>query len=84
MKCKICNGTGILEIGDDSEYNEDFCECGNCNGTGFESGLKPCPCCGSELKGSNLMYIYCTFCYAKGPKTTSEASAKILWNGNKR
>lgn len=34
MKCEICNGTGVLEIEDDSEYGEGFCDCGNCGGTG--------------------------------------------------
>jgi len=34
MKCKICKGLGVLEIEDDSEYDEGFCDCGNCNGTG--------------------------------------------------
>lgn len=34
MKCKICNGLGTLKIEDDSEYDEGFCDCGNCSGTG--------------------------------------------------
>jgi hypothetical protein len=36
MKCKICNGSGTLEIANDSEYDEGFCDCGNCEGTGVD------------------------------------------------
>ncbi len=35
-KCKICKGNGTLPMEDDSEYDEGFCDCGNCNGTGEE------------------------------------------------
>lgn len=33
-RCKVCNGSGVLETECDSEHDEDFCDCDYCGGTG--------------------------------------------------
>lgn len=53
--------------------------------------LKPCPFCGSysctkkvyssSTNDDTILYrIECKECHSKGPETTSEITAEILWN----
>lgn len=38
MKCRVCKGSGILPMANHSEYDENFCDCGNCGGSGVVEG----------------------------------------------
>lgn len=48
--------------------------------------IKLCPFCGGESCATNtddeiiLYRIECKECHSKGPETTSEITAEILWN----
>ena len=66
MKCKICNGSGTLEIANDSEYDEGFCDCGNCGGTGVVKKEAP-----QNLPKADA--------YSLLAEVTNDSGGKSLW-----
>ncbi len=74
MKCKVCNGTGLVGIG---QGIRGFKSCGACNGTGVTGTMKnipedACPICGTLFPTDDIMDFIpieeINFCYSCGAK----------------